>query len=76
MVRLNDTYIGSKPYNAVDLIDKAYPRTWAYLSYASYTSYPLARHKREAPFILFDCFRVLEVLLLVRFKECDSWNIL
>ena len=29
MVRLNDTYIGSKPYNAVDLIDKAYPRTWA-----------------------------------------------
>ena len=28
MVRLNDTYIGSKPYNAVDLIDKAYSRTW------------------------------------------------
>ena len=29
LVKLNDTYIGSKPYNAVDLIDKAYPRTWA-----------------------------------------------
>ena len=28
LVKLNDTYIGSKPYNAVDLIDKAYSRTW------------------------------------------------
>ena len=27
LVKLNDTYIGSKPYNAVDLIDKAYSRT-------------------------------------------------
>ena len=26
LVKLNDTYIGSKPYNAVDLIDKAYSR--------------------------------------------------
>ena len=29
LVKLNDTYIGSKPYNAVDLIDKAYSRTTA-----------------------------------------------
>ena len=28
LVKLNDTYTGSKPYNAVDLIDKAYSRTW------------------------------------------------
>ena len=28
LVKLNDTYIGSKPYNAVDLIDRAYSRTW------------------------------------------------
>ena len=27
LVKLNDTYIGSKPYSAVDLIDKAYSRT-------------------------------------------------
>ena len=28
LVKLNDAYIGSKPYSAVDLIDKAYSRTW------------------------------------------------
>ena len=28
LVGLNNTYIGSKPYNAFDLIDKAYSRTW------------------------------------------------
>ena len=29
LVKLNDAYIGSKPYSAVDLIASAYPRTWA-----------------------------------------------
>ena len=28
LVKLNDTYIGSKQYNAVDLIASAHPRTW------------------------------------------------
>ena len=48
----------------------------SYSSYASYTSYLLAHHKREALFCFSIAFGRRRCYYLARFKDSDSWNMI